>query len=959
MDDDVSGQVKIVTLIFDGLSEAWRTRFARLAVLIENGEDHQATIAESKRLLVLAMDNRAIAGILHYCLAQTNFRIYEATLERKYLDQALDDGLRAQKVIERRVDKFLWALCEFNLGVTHEALAMEGEEVNHLMLLERATDNFERAAEEFEGKLLAEIHYRIGSIRRNRALRAPKPDTFSMAREDYKTAAKLFAAEGFERREIDALYMSALVGYNAADILKDNDAGVECLKEILALAERKDTTTSEHLDAKSLLGRTMCLCAVPQRDLEVMDIGAMQIAEVVRARNFEQNPWAWLAERLHLVGAYVQLATWTLEWKEDSSDLAETLDSVWLVADMTMEKCDSRFPEFRRDFLGKKFAILGLRLVIEAEENKKKVAAQIAELHTELKSMEISHPSTRGRSIADHVLSLERQLRAKHWPKVLKRSSEIINEFELRSIFLQSPEAAMYEIKKLASIGHMAAYAEIIQGNVEQALALSEASKSRFLYLTMLLDSLSGNLDEGAEFRAARDNWLTIDNQMRRIDRQLSDASGKGVLQELVRRKKEISTAFGAASSRISRLLSGLPLHSVPHVNRSTLEGRISGGGVVVSIIVTNAGGAGILILGKKTELESVLFPKLTTNAIHELFEPGGGQSGWLEKYRNFRDTATNSAGTITLEELDSWSDEIISTGEKLWELFLGPLHDRLKSIGLKGGAEVTLVLPGVLGALPICAASQFVDRRRRFFLEDWAVSSAPSVHSLGLAKVANPKNANVQSKRLLVAGELSSIQSYRKFNLDAISLQNTEHSKLIQALRDERFRIWAFGCHGIWDSDSPGNSRLIVSTDEVLTVSDIQNEQLAHCRLALLGACETGILDVSGGLAEQIGFPASLVEAGVEGVVGSLWLIGGPVDEFLARVLNRHLQGSSPAAALRSEQLALVDEWRDEKSSSQKFASRAPGKSRFSAPVDVTDLDEIHVQKYPAFWAAFNFTGK
>jgi CHAT domain-containing protein len=184
-----------------------------------------------------------------------------------------------------------------------------------------------------------------------------------------------------------------------------------------------------------------------------------------------------------------------------------------------------------------------------------------------------------------------------------------------------------------------------------------------------------------------------------------------------------------------------------------------------------------------------------------------------------------------------------------------------LKSIGLKSGAEVTLVLPGVLGALPICAASQSVDGRRRFFLEDWAASSAPSVHSLGLAKKTNPKNAIVQSNRLLVAGELSSIQPYRKSNLDAISLQKTEHSKLIQALRDERFRCWAFGCHGIWDSVSPGNSLLIVSTDEVLTVSEIQNEQLAHCRLAFLGACETGMLDVSGGLAEQIGFPASLVE--------------------------------------------------------------------------------------------------
>ena len=102
--------------------------------------------------------------------------------------------------------------------------------------------------------------------------------------------------------------------------------------------------------------------------------------------------------------------------------------------------------------------------------------------------------------------------------------------------------------------------------------------------------------------------------------------------------------------------------------------------------------------------------------------------------------------------------------------------------------------------------------------------------------------------------------------------------------------------------------------SDGVLTVMQLRDLQLGVSRFAMLAACETGLHDLRQIPDEFLSLPVALNEAGVPGVVASLWPVpAGPTHAMVQGVFRRHIAGGlSPAAALRETQLALRGEgWR------------------------------------------------
>ena len=79
---------------------------------------------------------------------------------------------------------------------------------------------------------------------------------------------------------------------------------------------------------------------------------------------------------------------------------------------------------------------------------------------------------------------------------------------------------------------------------------------------------------------------------------------------------------------------------------------------------------------------------------------------------------------------------------------------------------------------------------------------------------------------------------------------------------------------------------------------------------LVVLSACQTAITDLKDLPEEAIGLPGGFVQAGVPGVVGTLW----PVNDLstmllMAKFYECHLKEElAPAAALRKAQLWLRD---------------------------------------------------
>lgn len=113
--------------------------------------------------------------------------------------------------------------------------------------------------------------------------------------------------------------------------------------------------------------------------------------------------------------------------------------------------------------------------------------------------------------------------------------------------------------------------------------------------------------------------------------------------------------------------------------------------------------------------------------------------------------------------------------------------------------------------------------------------------------------------------------------------------------------------CHGEFRPDSPLLSALHLG-DGRLTVHDIYQLQLGG-ELAVLSACESGVSTVAPG-DEIFGLIRGFFAAGIPSLVVSLWAVD---DSSTTRLMQRFyaalIAGSSPATALRSAQLATLQE--------------------------------------------------
>ena len=107
------------------------------------------------------------------------------------------------------------------------------------------------------------------------------------------------------------------------------------------------------------------------------------------------------------------------------------------------------------------------------------------------------------------------------------------------------------------------------------------------------------------------------------------------------------------------------------------------------------------------------------------------------------------------------------------------------------------------------------------------------------------------------------------------------------------------FSCHGTFDVREPLDSALSLSGDDTLTLRDLLDGglDLSAARLAVLSACQTGIVDFDKVPDEAIGFPAGFIQAGVPGVVSTLW----PVDAISTAILMSRFYVEHLGNGLRS----------------------------------------------------------
>lgn len=171
--------------------------------------------------------------------------------------------------------------------------------------------------------------------------------------------------------------------------------------------------------------------------------------------------------------------------------------------------------------------------------------------------------------------------------------------------------------------------------------------------------------------------------------------------------------------------------------------------------------------------------------------------------------------------------------------------------------------------------------------------------------------------------------------------------------------QILHFATHGRagWEREEQAQLKL---ADRDLTLPDIFKLNLNQTRLAVLSACETGVPRLKL-IDEMIGMPTGMMQAGVPGVVGSLWSVN---DKSTALLMARfyslwHKEGHTPQEALRQAQIWLRDSTTAQKMDLfEQTGHLSAGIAQTFYERIAWDEPDERVFESPYFWAAFTYTG-
>ncbi len=287
------------------------------------------------------------------------------------------------------------------------------------------------------------------------------------------------------------------------------------------------------------------------------------------------------------------------------------------------------------------------------------------------------------------------------------------------------------------------------------------------------------------------------------------------------------------------------------------------------------------------------------------------------------REGQAATGGYLPSQLIPAWMEGALTDAlPLLGERIMGPVAARIRPRGLK---QVILIPAGRLALLPLHAARYQVDKTATYFLDEFAVAYSPNARTLATAqREMSRRNSQLQlvgvgnpmphPKPLLAAqAELEEVAA-TLFPENASPPLYGEAATRAALLRVIPEGVYLhFACHGVFNSEDPLASRLELSGQEPLTLRDLLDgaAQPVRARLAVLSACQSALSDFRELPDEFIGLPAGFLQAGVPGVVGTLW----PVDDLSTALLmvkfyELHLRGSRSGPLVPAEALRRAQQW-------------------------------------------------
>jgi len=395
------------------------------------------------------------------------------------------------------------------------------------------------------------------------------------------------------------------------------------------------------------------------------------------------------------------------------------------------------------------------------------------------------------------------------------------------------------------------------------------------------------------------------------------EAAG-GVDEPLVPEHGGPGTGWGALRRKVLRALAkdSEDLLSPPTVEELRHALRAQGSDVLAYLLPANEHHGAV----------AVLVPADGEPVVRPL--PALGEAEAVKRYQKAYaawDTAEHPAGP----EYRRWRTELREVCGWAWHAAAGALLAHATEVA---GREPRLVLVplGVLGLVPWHAAYRAVDGRDRHLVQDAVVSYVPSgrlfceavarpdVRGDDAVLVGNPDGG-------LAAGGVEAMTVRDSCYPGGVFLGGTGQKRWwIPApagpgtpgqVRDHLrspLGVLHLACHAVADVRSPLQSRITLaggalSARDLLELSPARPLELA---LVVLAGCTTQVSGVD--YDEALSLSATFLAIGARTVVGSLWRV--PAGWSTAALMwlfheNVRRRGLAPAEALRSAQLALLEE--------------------------------------------------
>lgn len=386
----------------------------------------------------------------------------------------------------------------------------------------------------------------------------------------------------------------------------------------------------------------------------------------------------------------------------------------------------------------------------------------------------------------------------------------------------------------------------------------------------------------------------------------------------------------------------------------------------LVYVITTGLGSIFLLVHkagNSRASVEAIRAYKFTTSALEELaMEPG--------------------------EDEPAQDQALAKSLPVLGEGLMANLARRLRQLDVK---SVVLIPCGELGLFPLHDGQYHDGERTIHFLDEFDVTFAPCARALHaaqrelklrdplpqtLAGVANP----LPHPRPLNFAHLELRSLASIFNTDScFTFYGEAATKEAVLSATPGVKYVHFACHGMFDAEDPLNSSVELTNQDALSLRQIlyvNSEAFAKARLVTLSTCQSAIPEFRRIADEVINLPTGFLQAGVPGVVGSLW----PVNDISTALLmvkfyeymllgNRETgeKPVSPSRALGQAQrwlrgitageLAILFRAERQKATADQhmayeIISSAWRRFVSMKPSTITPFSD------PVYWGAFTFTG-